>query len=330
MKNRKTNYSTLWATSLAIALSLTIAGLSFAAEDPAKFPSKPIKLIIPYAAGGTSDLVGRKLADLASKPLGQPIVSENKAGGAGVVGSAATAKADPDGYTLVVTSCSPNIYVPLQRSVPYSRDDFTYIIQTADFSFIFAVKADSKYKTFKDFIDEARKNPGKLKYQSQGPKSAGHLQMASIFSAEKVRVNHIPGEGVSEVIRQLLGGHVDAGITAGLGPQIKAGGFRGLAVAGPTRNEQFPDIPTFYELGYSHGIPFGCHVGILGPKGMPPQITKKLHDAFKKGMDDPSYRELLKTMYETYAYKDTAAYTASVEKDYKRVSDAMKDLGLAE
>lgn len=308
-------------------LIIVTALASFAAEDPAKFPSKPIKLIIPYAPGGTSDMVGRKLADLASKPLGQPIVCENKAGGAGVIGSSATATADPDGYTLLVTSCSPNIYVPLQRSVPYEKDDFTYLIQVADFSFIFAVRADSKYKTFKDFIEDARQNPGKLSYQSQGPKSAGHLQMEYLFTTEKVKVNHVPGAGVSEVITQLLGGHVDGGITAGLGPQIIAGNFRGLGVAGPKRNEQFPDIPTFYELGYTHGIPFGCHVGILGPKNIPPQVTKKLHDAFKQAVDDASYKELLKNMYEVHAYADSQSYKSSVDNTYQKVSEAMKELG---
>lgn len=329
MRPKKNRITVSWILAQILILTFASGYASFAAEDPAKFPTKPIKLIIPYAPGGTSDLVGRKLAELASIPLGQPIVSENKAGGAGVIGSTVTAKAEPDGYTLLVTSCSPNIYVPLQRSVPYEQEDFTYIIQTADFSFIFAVRADSEYKSFKDFVEGARKNPGKLNYQSQGPKSAGHVQMAYIFNTEKVKVNHIPGEGVSEVIRQLLGGHVDAGITAGLGPQIKAGAFRGLAVAGPKRNELFPDIPTFYELGYSHGIPFGCHVGILGPKDMPPAVTKKLHDAFKKAVDDPSYKELLMTMYEIHAYRDTKSYGEVAVQDYKKVADAMKDLDLA-
>jgi len=306
--------------------SISICG---GAEDPAKFPSKPIRMIIPYAPGGTSDLVGRKLCELASKTLGQPMVAENKAGGAGVIGSTAVAKSDPDGYSLLITSCSPAVYVPLQRSVPYdTKEDFTFVIQVADFSFIFAVQADSKYKTFKDFIEEARKNPGKMNYQSQGPKSAGHVQMEYIFSQEKVKVNHLPGAGAAEVIRQLLGGHIDGGITAGLGPQIKAGGFRGLAVAGPRRNEQFPDIPTFYELGYSQGIPLGCAVGILAPKSIPPQIAKKLHDALKEAVEDPSYKELLKTMYETHLYKDSESYKVATFKDYDATKLILKELGL--
>ncbi|MFH1243719.1 MAG: tripartite tricarboxylate transporter substrate binding protein, partial [Pseudomonadota bacterium] len=208
--------------------------------------------------------------------------------------------------------------------------DFTYIIQVADVSYIFAVKADSKYKTFKEFVDDARKNPGKLKYQSQGPKSGGHMQMAYIFSEEKVKVNHIPGEGVAEVIRQLLGGHVDAGIAATLGPQVKSGALRGLAVAGSKRNEQFPDLPTFYEQGYTRGVPSGCHVGIFGPKNMPPPIVKKLHDTFKKAYDDPSYHELLKTMYEVPVYKDTASYTSLVKEDYKKTADVLKNMEMVE
>lgn len=328
MERRTGNGKIGWIVFLCMIILIPFS-LCYGAEDPAKFPSKPIKMIVPYAPGGTSDLVGRKLSELAGKILGQPMVAENKAGGAGVIGSAAVAKSDPDGYTLLVTSCSPAIYVPLQRSVPYNtKEDFSFVIEVADFSFAFAVKADSKFKTFKDFVEEARKNPGKLNYQSQGPKSAGHVQMEYIFSIEKVKVNHLPGEGVAEVIRQLLGGHVEGGITAGLWPQMKAGGLRGLAIAGPKRNEHFPNVPTFYELGYTGGIPFGCAVGILGPKGIHPQILKKLHDAFKKAMEDPSYKELLGTMLELYDYKDSESYRAATFKDYDTTQKILKELGL--
>lgn len=312
-----------------IALVIPIQ-LCFGAEDPAKFPSKPIKMIVPYGAGGASDLIARKLAELAGKTLNQPILVEVKAGGAGVIGTTAVAKSPPDGYTLLLTSCSPMNYVPLQRAVPYDiKKDFTYIIQIADFSFPFAVRADSKFKTFKDFIEEARKNPGKLNYQSQGAKSAGHIQMEYVFSVEKVRLNHVPGEGVAEVIRQLLGGHVDGGIGAGLGVQIKTGNLRALAIAGVERNKNFPNIPTFYELGYKQGIPFGCAFGIVAPKGMDAQITEKLHDAFKKAFDDASYIELIDSMQEAHAYKDAKSYTLMTIQDYDTIEKIVKEIGLA-
>jgi len=302
-----------------------------AAEDPAKFPSKPITLIVPYGAGGTSDTVARKLAELVSNDLGQPVVVENKAGGAGVIGSTAVANAEPDGYTLLITSCSPCLYVPQQRPVSYdSKKDFTYIAQVADFAFAFAVREDSAIKSFKDFISEARKNSGKLTYQSQGPKSAGHVQMEYIFSIENVKVRHVPGKGAAEVITQLLGGHVDGGITAGLWPQMKAGKLRGLAIAGEQRNSSFPDIPTFNELGYEKGIPYGCAVGILGPAGMNPQVTKKLDNALKKAVFDPTYKELLSTMMEMQSYKSSDQYKEASLKSYDAIGVALNDLGLKE
>ena len=152
--------------------------------------------------------------------------------------------------------------------------------------------------------------------------------MEYIFSVEKVKVNHLPGEGVAEVIRQLLGGHVDGGIAAGLGAQIKAGALRPLAVAAVKRNKSYPDAPTFYELGYKHGIPFGCPFGIIAPKGLNPQIAKKLHDAFKMAFDDPSYVELIDNLQESHVYKDAESYRLSTIQDYDTIEKVVKEMGM--
>jgi tripartite-type tricarboxylate transporter receptor subunit TctC len=317
---------TLYAFAVCAILIQPCAG----ADDQAAFPSKPITLVVPYGAGGASDMIARKIGELAAKNLNQPVVVEIKAGGAGVIATTAVAKAASDGYTLLLASDSPLVYVPHQRSVPYNtKEDFTYIIEVAEFSFPFCVRADSRFKTFKDFIEEARKNPGKLTYQSQGPKSAGHVQTEYLFSLEKVKVKHVPGAGVAEVAIQLLGGHVDGGIAAGLAGQIKAGTIRPLVILGSKRNPHTPDVPTSYELGYKHGAPFGARFGIIGPKGLHPKITKKLHGAFKEAFEDASYVELIDNMQETYLYRDSEAYKQITVQDYEQVKKIFKDLNLA-
>jgi tripartite-type tricarboxylate transporter receptor subunit TctC len=198
----------------------------------------------------------------------------------------------------------------------------------AEFSMPFCVRTDSKFKSFKEFVEEARSNPGKLRYQSQGPKSAGYIQMEYVFSQEKVKVNHLPGAGVAEVVTQLLGGHVDGGIAAGLGAQIKAGGIRPLAVAGEQRNKNYPDAPTFHDLGFKHGAPFGARFGIIGPKALPPEITKKLHDAFKKAYEDESYVAVMNNLLDTPVYRDSQAYRQISLQDYEQVGKIFRDLGL--
>ena len=182
--------------SWVIILLLVLVDSSLGAEEPAKYPSKPITMIIQWAAGGTTDLSGRKLAELAGKILGQPIVVENKVGGSGVIGINAVAKALPDGYTIGTITYSANVIIPHLRSVPYNtREDFTYLMQYGEYGMIFCVLTDSPCKTFKDFIKEAQKNPGKLKYASPGPSSGQHIFMEQVFKVEKVKVNHIPAGG---------------------------------------------------------------------------------------------------------------------------------------
>ncbi len=298
------------------------------AEDPAKYPSKPITMIIQWAAGGTTDLSGRKLAELAGKILGQPIVVENKVGGAGVIGINAVAKAAADGYTLGTMTYSANVIIPHLRSVPYdTREDFTYIMQYGEYGMIFSVLIESPCKTFKDFILEAQKNPGKLKYASPGPSSGQHIFMEQVFKLEKVKVNHIPAGGGAETTRQLLGGHLDAAITPDFIPYIKAQKVRGLAAQTEKRLEDVPDIPTFAELGYKVESP--NWMGLVAPKGLDPRILKKLFEAFKKAYEDPSFQELMVKFYLPPVFRDPESFKALVLKDFETQGKVLKELGFA-
>jgi tripartite-type tricarboxylate transporter receptor subunit TctC len=298
------------------------------AEDAARYPSKPITMVVQFAAGGLADLTGRKLADSASKILGQPVVIVNKVGGAGVLGATAVAKADPDGYTIGTISYSAAVIVPHLRSVPYNtKEDFMWIMQYADMTQIFCVQTESRWKTFKDLIEEARKNPGKLNYATAGPLGGQHIFLEYVFSLEKVKLNHVPVGGAAEVITKLMGGHIDAGISSDMAPHMRSGKFRAFGLQGEKRLEAFPDIPTFYELGYKVDAPLW--IGLCAPKGLDPRIARKLGDAFKKAYEEPSFKELCATLVMTPLYRDSESFKAIVLRDLDSQGKILKELGFA-
>ena len=327
MRHRQMVSSGQWKGLYGALISLFLLASSVgAAEDPAKFPSKPITMVIQWAAGGTTDLTGRKLADLASRTLGQPIVVENKTGGAGVIAATALKNAAPDGYTLGTATWSSMVYVPHLRSVPYNvKRDYVWLMQYAEAPQLFGVLANSRWKTFKDFIEEARKNPGKLTYSSVGPLSGSHIFMEQIAMIEKVKITHVPTSGGAEAVTKLLGGHIDAGVVNELCPHVEQGKVRALAFQSEKRFELMPDVPTFWDLGYKIETPiwFGLHA----PAGIHPQIVKKLNDAFKRAYDDPSFQKLLLTLHMMPFYRDTENFTLRVSSDYDNQGKILKDFG---
>jgi tripartite-type tricarboxylate transporter receptor subunit TctC len=310
---------------LCLGFGLALTSHGNAAEDPGKFPSKPITLIINFAPGSVTDLTGRKLADLAGKVLGQPIVAENKLGGAGVMGLASVAKAAPDGYTLGTVTYSQTVIVPHLRSVPYDvKKDFSWIMDYVEMGQTFCVLGDARWKTFKEFIEEARRKPGALTYATNGPRSGQHIVMEQIALAENVKLSHVPTAGGTEVVTQLLGGHVDAALAGAVGVHIRSGKVRPLAVAGQKRLEMIPNVPTFRELGYQIECPLW--MGLLGPSGLDPLILRKIHDAFKKAYEDPSFKELLTSLVMTPDYHDPESFRNLVMTDFaaqKRILDRL-------
>jgi len=303
------------------------AGLLFALAAQAQtFPSKPITLICPWPAGGSTDVHLRKFAEIAQKYLGQPVVIDNKAGGGGMIGPSNMAKlAKPDGYTLSQLPITA-FRLPHQRQVDWDAlKDFTYIIGLTGYTFGVVVKSDSPFKTFNDLIAYARANPGKLSYGSTGAGTSPHLLMEEVAMKTGVQFLHVPFKGNADSTQALMGGHIMAQSDAtGWGRHVDAGTFRLLVTFGEKRTKW--GAPTAKELGID--IVSYSPYGIVGPKGMDPQLVKALHDAFKKTLDDPEHLKVLQQFDQVYWYKSSEDYAKWAAETLKAERATIERVGL--
>ena len=292
----------LHRTALA-ALSL----LAFATSAQAQsYPTRPITLIVPWPAGGSTDTHLRKLGELASKQLGQPIIIENKPGFGGMLGPSAMAKsAAPDGYTLSQLTVGAFRTPHMQKVEWDPLRDFTYIIGVSGYTFGVVVKSDSPFKTFNDMMAYAKANPGQMSFASTGTGTSPHLLMEEVASKAGVQLLHVPFKGNADSTQALMGGHVMAQSDAtGWGKFVDAGTFRLLATFGDQRTRW--GAPTARELGFD--VVSYSPYGIVGPKGMDPRVVKIIHDAFKKAIDDPENTKVLQQLDQVYWYKSSEDY----------------------
>ena len=261
----------------------------------APYPNKTIRIIAPVQPGGGVDLVARTIADRLGRVLGQSIVVENQSGGGGVVGSQATARAAPDGYTLMVGYVGTHGTNPAVRKLPYDAiRDFTPIAMVGGTPNILVVPPALPISTLREFIQYAKANAGKLSYGSSGPGTLTHLAMEQLKVAADLDLVHVPYRGIGPAITDILGGQTQAlfpGLAAAL-PHIKAGKMRPLAVTGLKRHRLLPDVPTFEELGYK-GFDGVQWYGIVGPANLPAPIVKQLNDEINKLLENPELRERL-------------------------------------
>ena len=301
----------------------------FGAARAQAFPAKPITLIVPWPAGGSTDRHLRTLAELAGKNLGQNMLVENKPGGGGTLGPGQMAMtAKPDGYTLAQLPMGV-LRMPHMQKVPWDPlKDFTYILGVSGYTFGFTVRADSPYKTLADYLDAARKAPGKIDYGSTGIGSSPHLLIEDLAMLAKVQLNHVPFKGNADLTQALLGGHVMAMSDAsGWDKFVDGGQMRLLATFGDKRTQRWPNVPTAKELGYD--IVYASPYGIVGPKGMDPAVVKTLHDAFKKAMDDPRHVELLAQLNQDAWYRSGPDYAKWAGEVFVKDKALIERLGLA-
>ena len=259
----------------------------------AAFPTKPIQILIGYAPGGSTDVLIRTLAQEAKRFLGQEVVVVNKPGSAGSVAAAQVAAAKPDGYTLGSSPSSTFTVNPFLQDLQMDLvKETTSLLSVAKFNVAIFVKADSPFKSLKDFLEYARQNPGKATYGNPGTGTRPHLVMAMVAAQERIKINLIPFPGDVPTATALLGGHVvAAGCSAGgWVPHAQAGTVRLLAVAEEERIEEFPNIPTLVELGYPYPLPLV--VFLYGPKNLPEPIAKRLVEAFDKASRSATFKDV--------------------------------------
>jgi tripartite-type tricarboxylate transporter receptor subunit TctC len=289
------------------------------------YPTKPIHILVGFAPGGTMDISTRVVASKAEKLLGQPFIISNNGGGAGSVALGIVAKEKPDGYYLAGCTSTGLIRIPQFRTVPYKHEDFVPVMHFGAPQSGLVVKADSPWKTLKELVEYAKKNPGKVTYSSTGVGSPMHLAMEYIAKQEGIQWTHVPYPGSTPALTALLGGHVTAqsGSTEWI-PQVKDGAVRLLATHGERRMKTFPEVPTFRELGYDF-INETVFM-VAAPKGTPPSTVRKLDEAFHKAMDDSEFIQIMAKMEIELAYRNSEDTKRYLEEAYSRLGKMIIEL----
>ncbi len=309
----------------AAAVAVSATGAQAQAQG---FPSKPIKLLVAFPAGGPTDITMRVLAENAGKILGQPVIVENKPGAGGTLPAQALQIAAADGYTVA--------QIPLGVfRMPYTTKinwdpvkDISYVINVTGYAFGLVVPADSPIKSWTHFVAWAKANPGKLSYGSTGTMTSPHLTMELVAQKAGIELLHVPYKGSADLMQAILGGQLMAAAdSTGFAPQVEAGKLRVLNTWGAERLSKFPDAPTLKELGLDivQNSPFG----IGAPKGTPPAVVKRLHDAFKQAMEQDSYKSALARYDMVPIYMSSATYQKFAQDTFNREKAIIEKLGLA-
>jgi tripartite-type tricarboxylate transporter receptor subunit TctC len=317
----------LLTASLA-ALALPAVPWSAGAQAP--WPSKPIKLIVPYAAGGSTDVVGRVIAEYLGQRIGQNIVVENRPGKGATIGTSQVAKAAPDGYTLVVSNISSfAVAPPLYGDLDYDPvKDFTHITLASFNPSVLVVNPSFPAKTLAEYVAYAKANPDKLAFATSGPGSSNHILGTMLGLVSNTKLVHIPYRGAGPAMQDVMAGNVPSMFDSlpSAAPHIKAGKVRALAVSGEQRNPSFPDVPTMKESGYPDLVSYSWF-GLSGPAKLPAPIVERLAAEMQVVLKNP---EVVKRWQEMGAESSTmtpAEYTAFVKTELEKATAAVKASG---
>jgi len=317
-----------------IACMLVLALLAGSALAQDAYPSRHITMVVPFPPGGIADLTGRPTAFAMEKVLKQRIIIENKAGAGGAIGMAYLANAKPDGYSIMMALSSISI-IPeaeklFERKSPYQMNQFTPIALISADPTVLVVRSDSPWKSVKELVGDAKKNPGKITFSSSGIYGTLHMAMEMFAQAADIKLWHVPYTGGGPAMNALVGGHVEAlasGPAAVIG-QIRGGKLRALATWGDKRLAALPDVPTLKELGYD--AEFYIWSGLFAPAGTPAPVIATLRNAAKLAVEDPEFKSIMAKIETPIHYLDAPEFQKFWDKDAAVLAAAVKRVGKVE
>ncbi len=315
----------------AVLIVAIIAGMA-RAEEP--YPTRPISIVVAFPPGGLADNTARPVAAALERILKQPVAVINKAGAAGAVGNQVVATSKPDGYTLLMALVSvsvlPEVDKLFGRPPNYTREQLTGIARINADPSMLVVRADTPWKTLKDFVEDAKKRPGEIVFSSSGLYGAAHIPMEMFMLASGIRLRHLPTTGGGPMMNAILGGHSQACMTpVSLAvAHVKAGKLRLLAHTGTSPVAAYPEVPSFKSLGYD--VEYTAWAGLVAPKNTPPAVIKILREATRQAVKDPEVVNSHAKLDTPLAYMDADEFNAWWAKDAARLAEVVKKIGKVE
>ncbi len=318
----------------SLLAAAALSALPWAAAQAPAWPSRPITLIVPFPPGGLADIVARPVAEALARDLGQPVVIDNKPGAGGGIGMGLAAKSKPDGHTLLMALSSltvlPEADVILGRAPMFALQDLRPVARYTADPTVLAVRADSPWKSVKDFVDEAKRRPGAINYGSSGNYGTMHVPMEILAQEAGVKLTHVPFTGAGPAVLALLGGQIQAVSTgpATVLQHVKAGKLRVLGHWGTGALASLPDVPALKDTGFN--AEYAQWSGLFVPSGVPDAIVQRLRSAARNAAQDARVREVIQGAGSPILYQDMPEFERYVQADARRMADVVKRIGKVE
>ena len=311
--------------AIGAALAAPLARPAIAQE---RFPNRPITIQIGFPPGGATDVQMRAFADAATRHMGQTVLIENRPGAGSTLPAANVARARPDGYTVAQLTL-PAMRLPHMQRMSYDvTKDFTPIIHLTGYLFAVTVRSESPYQSWADLVADAKRRPGQVRVGNTGANGTPHLTMVELAEKEGIEFTHVPFRGEGDLVPSLIGGHIEAGATgSGVGQLVDEGRLRFLNVWSRDRSPRWPSIPTLQELGY-RGMVVTSPYGLVGPPGLPAEITRALHDGFRAALQDETHIAALRRLDMPLEYLNSADYGRFILETSEQERQRVERLGL--